>query len=85
MAIRNLKTGEIVKVSRPLPLAEWPFETPPADTMLWRFGDFRFAQHLYSTVTSLGTRPASGLRSRVVEDDVIWTHPNSAEPCQRIQ
>ena len=38
--IRDLRTGKIVALSRPLPLAEWPFKISEPDGLLWRYGDY---------------------------------------------
>jgi hypothetical protein len=41
LCIRNLKTGEIVRVSNPLPDGHWPFRMPAAEATVWRYGDYR--------------------------------------------
>lgn len=40
LAIRDLKTGKVVAVSRPLSAEKWPFRTPPPETVVWRYGDY---------------------------------------------
>lgn len=47
LAIRDLKTGKIVAVSRPLPAEKWPFRTPPSETVVWRYGDYRKFDRLF--------------------------------------
>jgi hypothetical protein len=39
--IRDLRTGKIVALSRPLPLAEWPFKIAEPAGLLWRYGGYR--------------------------------------------
>lgn len=40
-AIRDLRTGEIVRISRPLPVEEaWPFRISDPGGPLWRYGDY---------------------------------------------
>jgi len=41
MAIVDRRTGEVVKVSRPLPDVAKLFNLPPPQTILWQFGDYR--------------------------------------------
>ena len=39
-AIRDLRTGEIVAISRPLPVEAWPFRISEPEATLWRYGDY---------------------------------------------
>ena len=48
MVIRNLQTGEIVRVSRPLQQATQLFTLPPADTVVWKYGDYYKFTALFS-------------------------------------
>lgn len=47
LAIRDLRTGKIVAVSNPLAADKWPFRTPPEETMVWRYGDYRKFNRLF--------------------------------------
>lgn len=47
LAIRDLRTGRIVAVSNPLPAGKWPFRTPPDETVVWRYGDYRKFNRLF--------------------------------------
>jgi hypothetical protein len=38
--VRNIKTGEIVSCSPPLPISEWPFRVSEPNARLWRYGDY---------------------------------------------
>lgn len=45
MALKDLSTGQIKKVSRPLPDVENLFTLPPLKTRLWKYGDYhKFSQ-----------------------------------------
>ncbi len=40
MGIKNLNTGEILRVSRPLPGVAELFTVPPPHTIVWKYGDY---------------------------------------------
>lgn len=48
LAIRDLRTGRIVALSNPLPADKWPFRTPPDETIVWRYGDYRKFNRLFA-------------------------------------
>jgi hypothetical protein len=39
-AIREISTGKIVRLSRPIPLSQYPFHVSERDGQLWRYGDY---------------------------------------------
>lgn len=51
MALKDLSTGKIVKVSRPLPDAGNLFTVPPRGTRLWKYGDYHKFSQLFSEKT----------------------------------
>jgi hypothetical protein len=51
MGLKELGTGQIAKVSRPLPDAGKLFTLPPLKTRLWKYGDYHKFSKLFSANT----------------------------------
>lgn len=51
MAIVDRRTGEVVKVSRPLPDMAKLFTLPPPNAVLWKYGDYRKFVQLFAERT----------------------------------
>ena len=47
-ALRDLTTGKIVSISRPVSFDAWPFRIADPNTVLWRYGDYWKFKGLFS-------------------------------------